>query len=118
MKTPTLSTRSVFSFFINDLNFKKVDVEIKGAKNYKAYLDGKESSLKGLNLDPKQHRIDIKVLSDGDGKDSLFVNLKSESEVAWTLSPKHYFGMDEVLYGEKMGNASISENGHTATAGK
>ena len=101
----------VFSFFINDLNFKKVDVEIKGAGNYKAYLDGKESPLKGLKLDPRQHRIDIKVLGDGEGKDSLFVTLKSDSEIAWTLSPKHYFGMDEVLYGEKMGTASISENG-------
>ena len=101
----------VFSFFINDLNFKKVDVEIKGAGNYKAYLDGKESPLKGLKLDPRQHRIDIKVLSSGEGKDSLFVSLKSDSQVAWTLSPKHFFGMDEVLYGEKMGNASISENG-------
>ncbi len=101
----------VFSFFINDLNFKKVDVEIKGAEDYKAYLDGKASSLKGLKLDPRQHRIDIKVLSSGEGKDSLFVSLKSDSQVAWTLSPKHYFGMDEVLYGEKMGTASISENG-------
>ena len=101
----------VFSFFINDLDFKKVDVEIKGAGNYKAYLDGKESPLKGLKLDPRQHRIDIKLLSDGEGKDSLFVTLKSDSEIAWSLSPKHFFGMDEVLYGEKMGNASISENG-------
>lgn len=101
----------VFSFFINDMAFHKVDVEVKGTKDYKAYLDGKESSLKGLNLDPRQHRIDIKVLSDGEGKDSLFVNIKSEKEVSWTLSEKHFFGMDEVLYGEKMGNASISEDG-------
>ena len=102
---------SVFSFFINDLNFKKVDIEIKGAKDYKAYLNGKESSLKGLKLEPKQHRIDIKILSKGEGKDSLFVNLKSDTEVAWSLSAERYFGMEEVLYGNKLAAASISEDG-------
>lgn len=75
-----VSSKSVFvySFFINDQNFRKVDVEVKGAKTTKTYLDGKESPLKGLKLDPRQHRVDIKILSDGNAKDSIFVNLKCD----------------------------------------
>ena len=110
---PEVSQQCVFvySFFINDQNFKKVDVEVKGAKTTKTYLDGKESPLKGLKLDPRQHRVDIKILSDEKTKDSIFVNLKCDKPVEWTVSEKHGFGMDEVLYGLKLSNASISEDG-------
>ena len=103
-------TLNLFSFYINNLNFIKAKLKVKTSAEYKAFVDGKPVTPE-MKLEPKQHRIDIKTLSKKGATDSLSVSLSSDKEIETTLSPKHGFSMDEVLYGKNVTSARISPDG-------
>ena len=102
---------NIFSFYINNLNFQKVKIKVTTRAEHKVFLDGKPLTGE-MKLEPKQHRIDIKTLSKKDATDSLSVTLTSNNEVATTLSPKHGFSMDEVLYGKNVSSFRVSPDGN------
>ncbi|MBR3303988.1 MAG: S9 family peptidase [Bacteroidales bacterium] len=101
---------SLFTFYINNQNFTKADIKVKGPKNYKVYLNGKEASGK-LKLEPKNNKIVIKTLSEAGASDSLKVTLEGQNPIAYQLSSTHSFGLDDMLYGKRTTGSAISEDG-------
>ena len=79
-------SRSVglLSFFVNNSDYLKGKIEVKGLKNYKLFIDGAEASPE-LKLAPEHHTFTIRYLAEPKDTDSVRVCIDAPRAVAYTL---------------------------------
>ncbi len=110
---PSLAdSRSVgmLSFYINNSDYLKGSVTVKGPKNYKLYIDDVEASSE-LKLAPEHHTFAIKYLAEPKDTDSISVVIEADKAVAYTIDKAHPYMVHDLTDGKRVRGISLSADG-------
>ena len=100
----------VLSFYINNRDFLKGKLEVKGPKHYKLYVDGQESQGE-LKLSPNHHTLAIRYLTEPKDTDSIRVVLDAPQAVDYTLDKAHPLMVNDLTDGRWVRSISLSPDG-------
>lgn len=100
----------VLSFYINNRDFLKGKLEVKGPKHYKLYVDGQESQGE-LKLAPNHHTLAIRYLTEPKDTDSIRVVLDAPQAVDYTLDKVHPLMVNDLTDGRWVRSISLSPDG-------
>ena len=100
----------VLSFYINNRDFLKGKLEVKGPKHYKLYVDGQESQ-GDLKLAPNHHTLAIRYLTEPKDTDSIRVVLDAPQAVDYTLDKAHPLMVNDLTDGRWVRSISLSPDG-------
>lgn len=100
----------VLSFYINNRDFLKGKLEVKGPKHYKLYVDGQESQGE-LKLTPNHHTLAIRYLTEPKDTDSIRVVLDAPQAVDYTLDKAHPLMVNDLTDGRWVRSISLSPDG-------
>ena len=110
---PSLSdSRSVgvLTFFVNNADYVKGKIEVKGPKNYKLFIDGKEAGGE-LKLAPEHHTFAIRYLAEPKDTDSIRVSFDTQIAVSPTIDKRHPYMVHDLTDGKRVRGVSLSANG-------
>jgi len=110
---PSLSEEKsvgLLSFYINNSDYLKGKIEVKGPKNYKLYIDGAEAGGE-LKLAPEHHTFTIRYLAEPKDTDSIKVCIDAKKSVAYTLDKKHPYMVHDLTDGKRVRGISLSADG-------
>jgi dipeptidyl aminopeptidase/acylaminoacyl peptidase len=123
------------TFYVNNTNFLKGNILVKGPKNFKLYIDGEEATPAGpFSLAPEHHTFTIRYLAEpnatdsatmpgasatglrqtGFATDSIRVTLDTPSPIPpgqLTINAKHPYMVHDMLDGRRVRGISISPDG-------
>ena len=101
----------ILSFFVNNKDYVKGSVNVKGPKNYKLFVDGQENSGE-LKLAPEHHTFAIRYLAEPSDTDSISVTLTSNlSPLTPNLSKSHPYMVHDLTDGKRVRGISLSADG-------
>jgi dipeptidyl aminopeptidase/acylaminoacyl peptidase len=100
----------ILSFFVNNKDYMKGSVNVKGPKNYKLFVDGQEAGGE-VKLSPEHHTLAIKYLAEPSDTDSIQVTMDMTREVMPTLSKKHPYMVHDLTDGKRVRGISLSADG-------
>ena len=101
----------VLSFYVNNQDYLKGKIEVKGPKNYKLFIDGKEAG-GDLKLAPEHHTFAIRYLAEPSDTDSISVTINSQlSTFNFQLSPKHPYMVHDLTDGKRVRGVGLSADG-------
>ena len=100
----------ILSFFVNNKDYVKGSVSVKGPKNYKLFVDGQEAGGE-VKLAPEHHTLAIKYLAEPSDTDSIQVTMDMTREVVPTLSKKHPYMVHDLTDGKRVRGISLSADG-------
>ena len=100
----------VLSFYLNNSDFLKGKLEVKGPKQYKLYIDGQEAGAE-LKLAPEHHTVAIKYLAQPSDTDSICVMLETNATVSPTLDKRHPYMVHDLTDGKRVRSISLSPDG-------
>ena len=100
----------LLSFYLNNSDYLKGKIEIKGPKNYKLYIDGAEAGGE-LKLAPEHHTFTIRYLAEPKDTDSLKVYIDAPKAVAYTLDKKHPYMVHDLTDGKRVRGIAMSADG-------
>ena len=101
----------VLSFYVNNSDYLKGKIEVKGPKNYKLYIDGQEAGGE-LKLAPEHHTFAIRYLAEPSDTDSISVTLTSNlSPLTPNLSKSHPYMVHDLTDGKRVRGISLSADG-------
>ena len=101
----------VLSFYVNNQDYLKGKIEVKGPKNYKLFIDGKEAG-GDLKLAPEHHTFAIRYLAEPNDTDSISVTINSQlSTFNFQLSPKHPYMVHDLTDGKRVRGIGLSADG-------
>ena len=100
----------LLSFYINNSDFLKAKLEVKGPKHYKLYVDGQESQGE-LKLAPNHHTLAIRYLTEPKDTDSISVVLDAPQAVDYTLDKAHPLMVNDLTDGRWVRSISLSPDG-------
>lgn len=100
----------VLSFYINNRDFLKGKLEVKGPKHYKLYVDGQESQGE-LKLAPNHHTLAVRYLTEPKDTDSIRVVLDAPQAVDYTLDKAHPLMVNDLTDGRWVRSISLSPDG-------
>lgn len=100
----------VLSFYINNRDFLKGKLEVKGPKHYKLYVNGQESQGE-LKLAPNHHTLAIRYLTEPKDTDSIRVVLDAPQAVDYTLDKAHPLMVNDLTDGRWVRSISLSPDG-------
>ena len=103
----------VLSFYLNNTEYLKAQIEVKGPKNYKVFVDGKEH-VGELALAPEHHTIAIKYLAEAGCGDTLSVVMDAKKSLMVTTDPKHPYMVHDLTDGLRVRGISLSPDGSLA----
>ena len=106
-------SRSVglLTFYVNNRDFLKGKVFVKGPKNYKMYIDGKEAG-EELKLAPEHHTFAIQFLVQPKDTDSIQVYFDAPMAVPYTLEKRHPYMVHDLTDGKRVRGVSLSADGN------
>ncbi|MCR4915406.1 MAG: prolyl oligopeptidase family serine peptidase [Prevotella sp.] len=110
---PSLKDRKsvgVLSFYLNNSDYLKGKIEVKGPRQYKLYIDGKEAGT-DLKLAPEHHTLAIKFLAQPSDTDSIRVVIDASRPVTTTLSKAHPYMVHDLTDGRRVRSISLSADG-------
>ena len=110
---PSLPDRQgvgVLSFYVNNSDYVKGTISVRGPRHYKLYVDGAEAGGE-LRLAPEHHTIDIRFLSQPSDTDSISVTIDANRQVVPTLSSRHPYMVHDLTDGRRVRGASLSADG-------
>ena len=110
---PSLSdSRSVgvLTFYVNNADYVKGKIEVKGPKNYKLYIDGTEAGGE-LKLAPEHHTFAIRYLAEPKDTDSIHVSFDTQIAVRPTIDKRHPYMVHDLTDGKRVRGVSLSANG-------
>ena len=96
-------------FTVENENFAKVIVKVKGVKEWKVYVDGKEDT--HHNLVPGRHDVVVKFVQKKDETDTLHIRIVSEQHFSVNPTGKAPYTLKTLMYGERMGGIDLSPDG-------
>ncbi len=100
----------VLSFYLNNSDYLKGKLEVRGPKHYKLYIDGQECGGE-LKLAPEHHTVAVKFLAQPCDSDSIHVVIDANRPVAPTLSAAHPYMVHDLTDGRRVRSASLSADG-------
>ena len=104
----------VLSFYLNNTNYVKGKIEVKGPKNHKLYIDDKEITDGKLSLAPEHHTFAIRYLAEPNDTDSIRVTLDTQSSIPHSqlsTDPRHPYMVHDLLDGRRVRGVSLSADG-------
>ena len=105
-------SRSVgmLTFFVNNSDYLKGKIEVKGPKHYKLFIDGQEGGGE-LKLAPEHHTFCIKYLAEPKDTDSISVIIDAPKTVDYTLDKQHPYMVHDLTDGRRVRGVSLSADG-------
>ena len=101
----------LLTFYLNNSDYLKGKIEVKGPKNYKVYVDNNEVSGE-LKLAPEHHTFAIRFLAEPSDTDSISVSIESKlSNLKPQLSKAHPYMVHDLTDGKRVRNAQLSADG-------
>ena len=110
---PDSKSVGLLSFYVNNRDYLKGKIEVKGPKHYKLFIDGEPAGPE-LKLAPEHHTIAIQYLAEPKDTDSIRVTIDAPREVATTLDAKHPFMVHDIADGKRVRDISVSPDGQYA----
>ena len=107
----------VLTFYVNNSDYVKGKIEVKGPKNYKLFIDGQEAGGGELKLAPEHHTLAIKYLAEPNDTDSLSVTIEAQKTVAYTLDKRHPYMVHDLTDGKRVRSVSLSPDGGLVIVG-
>ena len=110
---PSLSnSRSVgvLTFYLNNSEYLKGKIEVKGPKNYKLFVDGAEAGGE-LKLAPEHHTFAIRYLAEPNDTDSISVTIDAKEAVTTTIDKRHPYMVHDLTDGKRVRGVSLSADG-------
>ena len=101
----------ILSFFVNNKDYVKGSVEVKGPKNYKLFIDGQEYAGE-LKLAPEHHTFAIRYLAEPSDTDSIQVSFDTQtSNLQPQTSKSHPYMVHDLTDGKRVRGISLSADG-------
>ena len=101
----------LLTFYLNNSDYLKGKIEVKGPKNYKVYVDNNEVSGE-LKLAPEHHTFSIRFLAEPSDTDSISVSIESQiANLQPQLSKAHPYMVHDLTDGKRVRNAQLSADG-------
>ena len=113
---PDSKSVGLLTFFVNNSDFVKGKIEVKGPKNYQLFLDGQEATPE-LKLAPEHHTFAIKYLAEPKDTDSIHVVIEVDKAVAYTLDKAHPYMAHDLFDGKRVRSARLSADGAYVVVG-
>lgn len=110
---PSLTdSRSVgmLTFYVNNTDYLKGKINVKGPKKHKLFIDGKEAGGE-LKLAPEHHTFCIKYLAEANDTDSIHVTIEAEKTVPYTSDKRHPYMVHDLTDGKRVRGVSLSADG-------
>jgi len=96
-------------FELENRNFAKIQVTVKGIETYAIYVDGRENSQSELT--PGRHEVVVKLLQKANQSDTLSINVNSEQAITLNPTGKRPYTLETLMNGERMSGIQISSDG-------
>ena len=101
----------LLTFYLNNSDYLKGKIEVKGPKNYKVYVDNNEVSGE-LKLAPEHHTFAIRFLAEPSDTDSISVSIESQiANLQPQLSKAHPYMVHDLTDGKRVRGISLSADG-------
>lgn len=101
----------LLTFYLNNSDYLKGKIEVKGPKNYKVYVDNNEVSGE-LKLAPEHHTFAIRFLAEPSDTDSISVSIESKlSNLKPQITKDHPYMVHDLTDGKRVRNAQLSADG-------
>ncbi len=101
----------LLTFYLNNSDYLKGKIEVKGPKNYKVYVDNNEVSGE-LKLAPEHHTFAIRFLAEPSDTDSISVSIDSQiASLQPQLSKAHPYMVHDLTDGKRVRGISLSADG-------
>ena len=101
----------LLTFYLNNSDYLKGKIEVKGPKNYKVYVDNNEVSGE-LKLAPEHHTFAIRFLAEPSDTDSISVSIESRlSNLKPQITKVHPYMVHDLTDGKRVRNAQLSADG-------
>ena len=114
---PDSKSVGVLTFYLNNADYVKGNIEVKGPKNYKLYIDGTEAGGE-LKLAPEHHTFAIRYLAEPNDTDSIHVTIdvpniphSTFNTPHSTLNPQHPYMSHDLFDGTRVRGVSLSADG-------
>ena len=101
----------LLTFYLNNSDYLKGKIEVKGPKNYKVYVDNNEVSGE-LKLAPEHHTFAIRFLAEPSDTDSISVSIESKlSNLKPQITKVHPYMVHDLTDGKRVRGISLSADG-------
>ena len=100
----------LLSFYVNNTDYVKGKIEIKGPKHSKLYIDGVEVSTE-LKLAPEHHTFMIQYLAEPSDTDSIRVTLDTSRPVVCQTTAAHPYMVHDLTDGKRVRGIDVSADG-------
>ena len=100
----------VLTFFVNNADYVKGKIVVKGPKTYRLFIDGREAGGE-LKLSPEHHTFAIRYLAEAKDTDSINVTLETQLPVKVTADKRHPYMVHDLTDGKRVRGVSVSPDG-------
>ena len=100
------------TFYVNNSDYVKGKILIRGPKHYKLYIDGEErQGSDELKLAPEHHTFDIRYLAEPRDTDSINVTFDTQRAIQPTIDKRHPYMVHDLTDGRRVRGTSLSADG-------
>ena len=110
---PDSKSVGLLSFYVNNSNFIKGKIEVKGPKHSKLYIDGVEAGGE-LKLAPEHHTFTIQYLAEPKDTDSIQVVFDTPTAITYQLTSNHPYMVHDLTDGKRVRGINLSADGQFA----
>ena len=107
---PDSKSVGLLSFYVNNSDFIKGKIEVKGPKHSKLFIDGVEAGGE-LKLAPEHHTFTIQYLAEPKDTDSIQVVFDTPASITYQLTPNHPYMVHDLTDGKRVRGINLSADG-------
>ncbi|SEA88234.1 Dipeptidyl aminopeptidase/acylaminoacyl peptidase [Xylanibacter ruminicola] len=107
---PDSKSVGLLSFYVNNSDFIKGKIEVKGPKHSKLFIDGVEAGGE-LKLAPEHHTFTIQYLAEPKDTDSIQVVFDTPTSITYQLTPNHPYMVHDLTDGKRVRGVNLSADG-------
>lgn len=107
---PDSKSVGLLSFYVNNSDFIKGKIEVKGPKHSKLFIDGVEAGGE-LKLAPEHHTFTIQYLAEPKDTDSIQVVFDTPKSITYQLTPNHPYMVHDLTDGKRVRGINLSADG-------
>ena len=100
----------LLTFYVNNTDYLKGKIEVKGPRNHQLFIDGAEAS-GDLSLSPEHHTFAIRYLVEPNDTDSIRVSIDANIPVVATLDKSHPYMSHDLFDGKRVRDMRLSADG-------
>ncbi len=109
LAAPGSNSVRLAGFTLQNRNFAKVTVNVKGLKEHQIYIDGHKGNSQSLT--PGRHDVVVKFLQMVGKADTLQVSVESKEDFQLNPSGKKPYTLETLMNGERMSGINMSADG-------